>query len=200
VAYIVGLTGGIGSGKSTVLAMLASRGAIVIDADAIVHELQRSGSEVFDAMVAAFGPEIVGADGELDRPKVSSIVFSDPEQLKLLNSIVHPAVGKEILERLGNAGEDDVVVIDIPLLTENTRAERGLQKVIVVDVPEEVQVQRAVARGGQTESDIRARMAKQASREDRRAMADIVIDNAGSLADLEPQVDALWKELASDAR
>ena len=193
-AYVVGLTGGIGSGKSTVLSMLAARGAIVIDADAIVHEQQRAGMPVFLEMVEAFGPEIVGPDGELDRPKVSSIVFNDAEKLELLQSITHPAVGKEILERLQSAGEDGIVVIDIPLLTENTRAERGLQKVIVVDVPEETQVERAVARGGD-QADVRARMAKQATREERLALADHVIDNEGPLATLEAQVDALWAEL-----
>jgi dephospho-CoA kinase len=199
VAYVVGLTGGIGSGKSTVLAMLAERGATVIDADAIVHEMQRSGEPVFLEMVEAFGPEIVGPDGELDRPKVSSIVFNDAEKLKVLQSITHPAVGKEVLERLQSAGEEDVVVVDIPLLTENTRAERGLQKVIVVDVSPETQIARAVARGGQ-ESDIRARMAKQATREDRLALADHVIENEGTLAELESQVDALWTSLTEEAR
>jgi len=197
-AYVVGLTGGIGSGKSTVLAMLSARGAIVIDADSIVHDLQRAGEPVFDAMVEAFGSEIVGSDGELDRPKVASIVFNDAEQLKRLNAIVHPAVGTEVLRLLGTAGESDVVVIDIPLLTENTRAERGLREVIVVDVPVETQVSRAVARGG-VEDDVRARIASQASRDDRLALADRVLDNSGGLDELERQVDVLWKELVDTA-
>jgi dephospho-CoA kinase len=198
-AYVVGLTGGIGSGKSTVLAMLSARGAIVIDADAIVHDEQRAGKPVFNEMVEAFGPGIVGADGELDRPKVASIVFNDAEQLKRLNSIVHPAVGKEVMRLLGSAGETDVVVIDIPLLTENTRAERGLREVIVVDVPTDTQVARAVARGGQSEEDVRARIASQASRDDRLALADHVIDNSGGMEALEAQVDLLWKELVDAA-
>jgi dephospho-CoA kinase len=199
VAYIVGLTGGIGSGKSTVLSMLAARGATVIDADAIVHELQRPGTEVFDAMVEAFGDGIVAPDGTLDRPAVAALVFNDAQQLERLNAIVHPAVGKEVLERLRSAGEDGIVVIDIPLLTENTRAERGLQTVVVVDVDPETQVRRAVARGG-VEADVRARMAKQATRQDRLALADHVVGNEGTLADLEAQVDTLWEQLSAAAR
>ena len=198
-AYVVGLTGGIGSGKSTVLAMLAERGAIVIDADAIVHALQRAGEPVFDAMVDAFGSEIVGPDGELDRPKVAAMVFSDAEKLKQLNKIVHPAVGQEVLRLLGDAGEHDVVVIDIPLLTENTRAERGLREVIVVDVPVETQVRRAVARGG-AEDDVRARIASQATREARLKLADRVVDNEGTHDDLAGQVDVLWDELLAAAK
>ncbi len=198
-AYVVGLTGGIGAGKSTVLAMLEARGAIVIDADAIVHELQRAGEPVFDAMVEAFGSAIVGPDGELDRPKVASIVFNDAEKLKQLNGITHPAVGREVLRLLGGASEHDVVVIDIPLLTETTRAERGLREVIVVDVPPETQVQRAVGRGGD-EADVRARIAAQASRDDRLKLADRVVDNSGTRDDLERHVDVLWDELLQAAK
>ena len=198
-AYVVGLTGGIGSGKSTVLSMLEQRGAIVIDADAIVHALQRSGEPVFEAMVEAFGAGIVGPDGELDRPKVASIVFSDAEKLKQLNGIVHPAVGQEVLRLLGTAGEQDVVVIDIPLLTENTRSERGLREVIVVDVPVETQVRRAVDRGGE-EGDVRARIAAQASRDDRLKLADRVVDNSGTRDDLARQVDVLWDDLLAAAK
>lgn len=198
-AYVVGLTGGIGSGKSTVLAMLERRGATVIDADAIVHELQRPGTDVFAAMVEAFGEEIVAPEGTLDRKKVASIVFSDPEKLKQLNAIVHPEVGREVLERLERAGEDGIAVIDIPLLTENTRAERGLQKIIVVDVSPQTQVERAVARGSVAE-DVRARMASQATREQRLALADHVLDNEGSVEALEKQVDELWQTLLLESR
>ena len=198
-AFVVGLTGGIGSGKSTVLAMLAARGAIVIDADAIVHELQRAGEPVFNEMVEAFGPEIVGPDGELDRPQVASIAFADEDKRKQLNGIVHPAVGKVVLEKLGSAGEDDIVVIDIPLMTETSRAERGLRDIIVVDVGPETQVARATARGGDAE-DIRKRMAAQATREDRLKLADHVLDNEGSVEDLERQVDELWAELLERAK
>jgi dephospho-CoA kinase len=198
-AYVVGLTGGIGSGKSTVLAMLSKRGAIVVDADAIVHELQRSGEPVFDEMVEAFGPEIIGPDGELDRPKVASIVFNDPEQLKRLQAITHPAVGKEVLRLLGEAGEHDVVVIDIPLMTETSRAERGLKDIIVVDVDPKTQVVRASARGGDPD-DVRQRMAAQATREDRLKLADHVLNNEGTIEDLERQVDELWAELLEKAK
>lgn len=196
--YIVGLTGGIGSGKSTVLEMLAARGAIVIDADVIVHELQRAGEPVFDAMVEEFGAEIVGDDGELDRPRVAEIAFADPAKTKRLNEIVHPAVGKVVLSKLASAGENDVVVIDIPLLTETTRAERGLQKVIVVDVAPKTQFERAVARGSNPD-DVRARMKAQATRADRLMLADVVLDNEESLEALEKQVDELWAELRREA-
>jgi dephospho-CoA kinase len=198
-AYVVGLTGGIGSGKSTVLAMLAERGAIVIDADAIVHELQRAGEPVFNEMIEAFGEGIVGPDGELDRPKVASIVFGDPEQLKRLQGITHPAVGKEVMRLLGAAGEHDVVVIDIPLLTETTRSERGLRDVIVVDVAPETQIERAVARGGDAD-DVAKRIAAQATREDRLKLADHVLNNEGSVEDLERQVNELWAELLERAK
>jgi dephospho-CoA kinase len=199
VAYVVGLTGGIGSGKSTVLALLEKRGAVVIDADAIVHELQRSGTGVFAAMVDAFGDEIVAPEGSLDRKKVASIVFSDPEKLKRLNDIVHPEVGREVLERLELAGEHGIVVIDIPLLTENTRAERGLQRVVVVDVSPNTQVRRAVARGADAE-DVKARIASHERREARLALADHVIDNEGTLESLEEQVDGLWDSLLEEAK
>jgi dephospho-CoA kinase len=198
-AYVVGLTGGIGAGKSTVLDMLAKRGAVVIDADAIVHDEQRAGKPVFNAMVEAFGPEIVGPDGELDRPKVASIVFNDPEKLKQLNAITHPAVGKEVLRRLTEAGEDGIVVIDIPLLTENTRSERGLQAVIVVDVHPDTQLDRAVTRGADAD-DAKKRMAAQATRDERLTLADHVLDNEGSLEALEKQVDELWERLLEASR
>ena len=198
-AYVVGLTGGIGSGKSTALSMLAERGAVVIDADAIVHDLQRSGEPVFDAMVEEFGQQIVGPDGELDRPKVAQVAFSDEAKTKKLNEIVHPAVGKVVLERLAAASTDDIVVIDIPLLTENTRAERGLQKVIVVDVSPQTQLDRAVARGAKPE-DVRARMAAQSSREERLKLADHVLDNEGDVASLEKQVAELWETLLREAK
>jgi dephospho-CoA kinase len=190
-AYVVGLTGGIGSGKSTVLSMLAERGAVVVDADAIVHELQQPGTDVFNLMVETFGANIVAPDGGLDRSRVASIVFSDPEKLKKLNEIVHPAVGRVVLRRLGDAGEDDIVVLDIPLLTENTRAERELEKVIVVDVSPETQVARAVARGADA-ADVRKRIAAQADRDARLALADHVVDNEGSLDSLDKQIDKLW--------
>lgn len=198
-AYIVGLTGGIGSGKSTVLAMLAERGAIVIDADAIVHELQEPGTEVFNKMVEAFGEEIVGPDGRLDRPKVASLVFSDEDKRKELNGIVHPAVGVVVAERMSTAG-DSIVVIDVPLMAESPpRPERTYRDVIVVDANPETQLQRLIERG-MDENDAKARMATQASREDRLKLADHVIDNNGDFAELKRQVDELWAKLEAAAK
>jgi dephospho-CoA kinase len=190
----VGLTGGIGSGKSTVSAMLAARGAVIVDADAITRELQQPGQPVFDAIVERFGPAVVGTDGHLDRPALARIVFGDPEALTDLNAIVHPAVGREIAARLAaEAGTDHVVVLDIPLLVESGRS--NVAAVIVVDVPEEVALRRLAAQRGMAEDDVRARMASQASREERRAKADYVLDNAGSREELEAQVARLWREL-----
>jgi dephospho-CoA kinase len=189
---LVGLTGGIGSGKSTVSALLAAKGAVVVDADAIVHEVQRPGTPVFAAMVERFGAGIVTSDGRLDRAAVADIVFNDPESLAALNAIVHPAVGAEILQRLTDlTGTDEVVVLDVPLLVESSRA-YPVAGLLVVDVDPEVAIARLVEHRGMREADVRARMAKQASRDERRARADRIIDNHGTQADLERQVDEAW--------
>ncbi len=194
-AYVVGLTGGIGSGKSTVSAMLAARGAIVIDADAIVHELQRSGTDVFNEMVDALGAEIVGADGELDRPKVASIVFGDPEKRGLLTSIVWPRVGERVIAALAEAPDDAIVILDVPLMAETPHgSRRNAQKVIVVDASRESQL-RHLADKGVTREQAESRMAAQASREERLGIADHVIDNDGSLEELQRQVNELWTKL-----
>jgi dephospho-CoA kinase len=191
---LIGLTGGIGSGKSTVSALFAARGAVVIDADAITRELQRPGAPVFRAMVERFGEGIVGPDGTLDRQAVADIVFSDPEALADLNAIVHPEVGAEIARRLeAEATTDHVVVLDVPLLVESGRSD--LASLVVVDVDPEVAVRRLVDQRGMREDDARARMARQVSREDRLRRADHVLDNSGSLDDLEAQVAALWDRL-----
>jgi dephospho-CoA kinase len=187
---LIGLTGGIGSGKSTVSAGLAERGATVVDADAIVHELQEPDTDVFAAIVALFGERIVGPDGRLDRPAIAERVFTDPEDLAALNAIVHPAVGEEIASRLEAAGPDDVVILDVPLLVESGRDDMG--GTIVVDLPEDEAVRRLVARRGFTEEDARARMARQASREERRQRADLVIDNSGDRAALDREIDRTW--------
>src|SRR5690606_40516846 len=171
----IGLTGGIGSGKSTVAALLVERGAVLIDADAIVRELQEPGTPVFDAMVERFGPGIVAADGTLDRQAVADIVFADPEALQALNAIVHPAVGVEIANRLqAEAATDHVVILDVPLLVESGRDD--LAELVVVDVDPEIAVRRLVEQRGMREDDARARMARQVSREERLAKADVVID------------------------
>jgi len=193
---LIGLTGGIGSGKSSVSAALARRGALVVDADAIVHELQRPGTVVFDEMVERFGPGIVAADGTLDRPAVAAIVFADPEALSDLGGIVHPRVHEEIERRVAEAaGTDQVVVLDIPLLDRNGWP--GLEGTIVVDLDPEVAVERLVAHRGMPEADARARIANQADRQDRLALADFVIDNSGTLEDLEGEVDRAWTWIES---
>ncbi len=193
---VVGLTGGIGSGKSTVSALLAARGAHIIDADVVTRDVQQPGSPVIEAIAERFGTGVVGDGGGLRRADLAEIVFADPEALRDLNAIVHPAVGAEINRRVNSlASSDAVVVLDIPLLTENPRGE--LQGKIVVDVPVEVQVERLVRYRGFTESDARARIARQSSREERLTGADFVIDNAGAVDDLESQIDQLWEWLQS---
>jgi dephospho-CoA kinase len=189
---LVGLTGGIGSGKSTVSALLAAKGAVVVDADAVVRDQQRPGMPVFDAMVERFGPRIVAADGTLDRAAVADMVFADPEALAALNGIVHPAVGAEIARRMKElSATDAVVVLDVPLLVETARG-YPLAGLIVVDVDPDIAVERLVMQRGMDEEDVRSRMSRQASREERRARADVVIDNRGTLDDLARQVDAIW--------
>ena len=192
---VIGLTGGIGSGKSTVSALLASRGAVIVDADAITKELQQPGMRVFEAMVERFGPGIVAADGTLDRQAVADIVFNDPDALADLNHIVHPAVGEETTRRIVEQAEtDNLVVLDIPLLVENA-GKRDVVGIVVVDVDPEVALRRLVEQRGMREEDARARMARQATRADRLARADVVIDNAGTLEDLEAEIEAKWPDI-----
>lgn len=193
---LVGLTGGIGSGKSTVSSALAARGAVIVDADAITREVQAPGSPVLVALAERFGADVIADDGSLDRPKLAGVVFGDAGALKDLNAIVHPAVGAEMNRRVREqVATDHVVVLDIPLLTENPRS--GLQGIVVVDVPEDVQVDRLVRGRGFDPDDARARIGRQATREARLATADFVVDNSGSLDDLAPRLDALWTWLQS---
>ena len=192
----VGLTGGIGSGKSTVSALLVAHGAVLIDADAITHHVQAPGSPVVAAMVERFGPGIVNADGALIRQAVADIVFADPAALADLNKIVHPAVGAEIANRLAAEVETDhLVVLDIPLLVEGGRDD--LVGIVVVDVDPEVALRRLVEQRGMREEDARARMSRQASREERLAKADVVIDNSGTQAELEAAVEAAWPAICA---
>lgn len=193
---LVGLTGGIGSGKSTVSAMLAERGAVVVDADQVVRDVQQPGSPVLAALAERFGDGIIADDGSLDRAALAAIAFGDPDVLKELNAIVHPAVGAEMNRQvMAQLATDRVVVMDIPLLTENPRKE--LQGKIVVDVPVEVQVERLVAYRGFDEADARARIHRQATRDQRLEAADFVVDNSGDVEALRPQIDRLWDWLQS---
>ncbi|TDD64388.1 dephospho-CoA kinase [Actinomadura rubrisoli] len=194
----VGLTGGIGSGKSEVSGRLAARGAVVIDADRIAREVVEPGTPGLAAVVAEFGEDVLLPSGGLDREKVGSIVFTDPERLKALNAIVHPLVGERTRELMDAAPADAIVVYDVPLLAENGLAPM-YDVVVVVDAPEEVQLDRLTSRRGMTERDARARMANQAAREERRAVATHIIDNSGTLDDLKTQVDALWEALTDRA-
>ncbi|MGW7362815.1 dephospho-CoA kinase [Streptomyces sp. NPDC054841] len=195
----VGLTGGIGAGKSEVSRLLVSYGAVLIDADKIAREVVEPGTPGLAAVVEAFGPEILTADGTLDRPKLGSIVFADTERLAQLNAIVHPLVGARSAELEAAAGPDSVVIHDVPLLTENALAPL-YDLVVVVDAAPETQLDRLVRLRGMTESEARARMASQATREQRRAIADLVIDNDGPLEALEPQVRKVWGDLTERAR
>lgn len=191
---LVGLTGGIGSGKSTVSALLAEKGATVVDADAITREVQAKGQPVLAAIVERFGASVLTADGELDRPGLAAIVFGDDASLRDLNAIVHPAVGAEIARRLGDAAEaGGVVVLDVPLLVESGRDD--MAALIVVDLAPEVAVERLAAHRGMDAADAWARIARQASREERLARADIVIDNHGDPAALAARVDEVWQEI-----
>jgi len=195
----VGLTGGIGAGKSEVSAMLAALGAVLIDADAIAREVVEPGTPGLAAVTSAFGSGVLLADGSLNREGLGEIVFSDPAKLESLNRIVHPLVGRRMTELERAAGQDAVVVHDVPLLAEND-LEAGYDLVVVVDTPEDVQVDRLTRKRGMTAEQAEARMAAQASREKRLAIADFVVDNSGSLAELDRQVGDLWTELRRRSR
>ena len=188
---LVGLTGGIGAGKSSVSASLARRGAVIVDADAIVKELQQPGTEVFGEMVERFGSGIVAEDGSLDRAAVAQVVFTDPQALADLGAIVHPRVHTEIERRIEEQrGTDHVVVLDIPLLAE--AGWPGLVGTIVVDLDPEVAIARLVEHRGFTEEDARNRIANQMAREHRLSKADFVVDNHGDPEALELEVDKAW--------
>lgn len=192
----MGLTGGIGSGKTTVSESLARRGAVVIDADAIVRELQAVGQPVLAAMVERFGPQILHEDGSLDRAAVAAIVFSDSQALADLGAIVHPAVRDEMVRRVAEQTPlDNIVVLDVPLLAE--AGWDGIVGTIVVDLDPEVAVRRLVEHRGFAEADARARIAEQATRAERLAKATWVIDNAGSVGQLEAAVDELWADVVA---
>lgn len=194
---LVGLTGGIGSGKSTVSALLAERGAVIIDADAIVRELQQPGQPVLQAMVERWGSSILLSDDSLDRKAVADIVFADGDELKALEAIVHPALRREIERRIDTHRDTDaVVILDMALIAEKDNP-YGATEIIVVDLPHDLAVHRLVTDRGFAEADARQRIDAQVSRADRLAVADHVIDNRGNLAELEQQVRVLWERLSS---
>lgn len=194
----IGLTGGIGSGKSEVSRRLSARGAVVIDADRIAREVVEPGTVGLARVSAAFGDEVLHPDGSLNREKLGSIVFADPDRLAALNAIVHPLVGERVAELQGRAADDAIVVYDVPLLAENNLAPM-YDAVIVVDAADDVRIRRLAAHRGMAESDARARIAAQAGREDRLAVADIVIANEGSMEELEARVNEVWDELVRRA-
>lgn len=193
----VGLTGGIGSGKSEVSRRLAARGAVVIDSDVLAREVVAAGSEGLAEVVAAFGDVLTEA-GELDRPAVGRLVFGDEAARRRLEGIIHPRVRARSAELEAAAPADAVVVHDIPLLVETGQADR-FDVLLVVDVPPEVQLDRLVVGRNMSAEEARSRIASQASRSDRLAVADVVIDNSGSLTDLDRRVDEVWSDLTAQA-
>ena len=193
---LIGLTGGIGSGKSEVARLLSALGAEVIDADQIVRELQQPGAEVYHAMIKMLGQEIVSPDKSLDRGKIAGQVFVDESLLKKLNELIHPIVRRVMNERVESfRNTDKVVVLDIPLLVENPRP--GLDGVLVVDLDTQIAIQRLVEQRQMKLEDAQARVAKQATREQRRAIAGHVIDNSGDRQALETSVDRAWTWIRS---
>ncbi|WP_424892730.1 dephospho-CoA kinase [Streptomyces sp. XH2] len=190
----VGLTGGIGAGKSEVSRLLASYGAVIVDSDRIAREVVEPGTPGLAAVVAEFGDAVLTPGGALDRPKLGAIVFADPDRLAALNAIVHPLVRARSAELEAAAAPDAVVVHDVPLLAENGLAPL-YDLVIVVDAGTETRLDRLVRLRGMTPEEARARMEAQATREARLAVADIVIDNDGPLEELEPRVTKVWQQL-----
>lgn len=192
--FRVGLTGGIGAGKSEVSRRLAAQGAIIIDADQIAREVVAPGTDGLAEVITAFGPGVAGRDGGLDRVLLGDIVFADSQKLAVLNAIVHPRVGTRMRELEDSAGPGSIVVHDVPLIAENGLAS-SYDLVVVVDVPPRMQLDRLVRLRGMRREQAEARIAAQASREQRLAVAGIVVDNSGSLAELDRQVGELWTEL-----
>ncbi len=197
----VGLTGGIGAGKSEVARRLAAYGAVVIDADAAAREVVEPGTPGLAAIRGAFGPEVLRPDGALDREKLGELVFSDPQRRATLNGIVHPLVRERMteLEQQAAAAGAEIVVLDIPLLAESGGA-AFFDEVVVVDVAPRVQLERLLRERAMSREQAQARMAAQASREDRLAIATLVVDNSGSLSELDRETGELWGELRRRAR
>lgn len=192
---LVGLTGGIGAGKSTVAGLLADHGAVILDADQVARDVVEPDQPAFQALVQEFGPEIVGPDGRLDRAAVAAKAFATPEGKAALDAITHPAIHAEFGKRMSEAPADAIVVMDVPLLVESgTAAERGYEVVIVVEAPEHLRLDRLEGRG-LDRTDAEARMRAQATDEQRRAVATHLIDNGADHESLTTQVEALWSDL-----
>lgn len=191
--FAVGLTGGIGAGKSAVADLLVEHGAVLIDADLVAREVVQPGGPAYQPLVDRFGQDILDGDGAIDRPALAAKVFGHPEELAALNAITHPAIGVEMIERRKSHNDtDDVVVLAIPLLTAAHRETVGLDAVVVVDCPVEVAVARLVDQRDMTREDAEARVASQISRAERLEHADFVVDNSGDRAALATEVDRLW--------
>lgn len=193
---LVGLTGGVGAGKSTVAQLLAGRGAVVIDADAIAREVVLAGSPGFSAVVGQFGADVVGPDGQLDRSRLAATVFADEQARAALNAIVHPLVAARSAELMSAIPPGSVVIYDVPLLVENNLAD-SFDLVVVVEAADDLRVERLAGRG-LTPDEAHSRMAAQATDQQRRAVANEVVVNDGSLDDLAAAVERLWKRLAND--
>jgi dephospho-CoA kinase len=187
----VGLTGGIGAGKSAVSSRLAARGAVLIDSDVLAREVVARGTDGLADVVEAFGPGVLTSDGDLDRPALGKIVFGDEAARRRLEAIIHPRVRARAAEIERAAAADAIVVHDIPLLVETGQADH-FDLVLVVDVPVEIQVERLTGHRGLAAAEANQRIASQASREDRLAAADVVVDNSGSLAELDRRLDEVW--------
>ena len=193
---LIGLTGGIGSGKSTIARRLEKLGARVIDADVVSREVVEPGQPALSAIVATFGAAVLNADGTLNRARLGDIVFTDKEAREKLNNIVHPAVRERSLKLFAEAADHEVVIYDVPLLVESENS-YSFEHIIVASAPEEIRVERLMEHRGMTESEARARIESQASEEARLSLADTVIDTSGSLEDTYSQVDRFWAEITS---
>lgn len=189
----IGLTGGIGSGKSSVARRLAARGALVVDTDALAHALTAPGGAAIPAVAAAFGADMIAADGAMDRARMRALVFADPAQRQRLEAILHPMIGEATRAQASRAGAGQPVVFDVPLLTESGTWRARVDRVLVVDCPAATQVARVVARSGWTPDAVERTIAQQATRQQRRAIADaVIVNDTLTLAQLDGEVDALW--------